>query len=42
VVDYLVLNLGAMHTGVFNIADVAIMVGAGMLLWIELRKDREA
>jgi len=40
VVDYMVLNLGAVHTGVFNIADVAIMVGAGMLIWVEARKNR--
>jgi signal peptidase II len=42
VVDYMVLNLGSVHTGVFNIADVAIMVGAGMLLYVEWRKKSEA
>ena len=42
VVDYVVFNLGAVHTGVFNIADVAIMAGAGVLLWWELRKNRRA
>jgi signal peptidase II len=42
VVDYVVLNLGTVHTGVFNIADVAIMAGAGVLLWWELRKNRRA
>lgn len=40
VVDYLVLNLGSLHTGVFNIADIAIMVGAGVLLLAEFRKGR--
>jgi signal peptidase II len=30
------------HTGVFNIADIAIMVGAGVLLVEELRKSRKA
>jgi signal peptidase II len=40
VVDYLVLNLGPLHTGVFNIADIAIMVGAGVLLLAEFRKGR--
>lgn len=40
VVDYLVLNLGPLHTGVFNIADIAIMVGAGVLLLAEIRKGR--
>jgi signal peptidase II len=42
VVDYLILNLGPVHTGVFNIADIAIMVGAGVLLVEELRKSRKA
>lgn len=38
VVDYLILNLGTLHTGVFNLADIAIMAGAGALLLTELRK----
>jgi len=38
VVDYLILNLGTLHTGVFNLADIAIMLGAGALLVAELRK----
>lgn len=42
VVDYLVLNLGPLHTGVFNIADIAIMVGAAVLLLAEWRKPRQA
>jgi signal peptidase II len=42
VVDYLILNLGPVHTGVFNIADIAIMVGAGVLLVEEMRKSRKA
>lgn len=32
VVDYLVLNVGTLHTGVFNLADVAIMAGVAVLL----------
>nr|WP_019367474.1 signal peptidase II [Pseudomonas luteola] len=40
VVDYLVLNLSSLHTGVFNIADIAIMAGAGFLLLEELLKSR--
>ncbi|GGM29879.1 signal peptidase II [Pseudomonas asuensis] len=40
VVDYLVLNLSSLHTGVFNIADIAIMAGAGFLLFEELLKPR--
>lgn len=32
VVDYLVLNVGSLHTGVFNLADIAIMAGAAVLV----------
>ena len=27
VVDYLVVNVGPLHTGVFNLADIAITLG---------------
>ena len=40
VVDYLILNLGSVHTGVFNIADIAIMAGAAVLLVSEFRNKR--
>ena len=33
VTDFLYLQLGPLHTGIFNIADLAIMVGAILLLW---------
>lgn len=42
VVDYLVLNLGPLHTGVFNIADIAIMAGAAVLALNGLQKPGEA
>lgn len=42
VVDYLLLNLGSLHTGVFNIADIAIMAGAGMLCLSGLRRHPKA
>jgi signal peptidase II len=32
VVDFLNMGLGGLRTGIFNLADVAIMIGAGMLL----------
>ena len=32
VVDFLVVGAGPVRTGVFNLADVAVMVGAGLLL----------
>ncbi|HEU5059716.1 MAG TPA: signal peptidase II [Kofleriaceae bacterium] len=31
VVDFLVLGVGPVRTGVFNVADVAVMVGVGLL-----------
>ena len=40
VVDYLVLNLGHLHTGVFNIADMAIMGGAAVLVLEGFRKPK--
>ncbi|WNW10185.1 signal peptidase II [Pseudomonas sp. DTU_2021_1001937_2_SI_NGA_ILE_001] len=42
VVDYLVLNLGSLHTGVFNIADMAIMAGAFYLIVEGLRRPSQA
>ena len=33
VTDFLNLGIGQVRTGIFNIADVAIMMGAGMLLY---------
>jgi signal peptidase II len=41
VVDFLNIGIGALRTGVFNVADVAIMIGAGLLLFAELRRMRE-
>jgi signal peptidase II len=32
VVDFLVLGIGPVRTGVFNVADVAIMLGVGLLI----------
>jgi len=42
VVDYLVLNLGSLHTGVFNLADIAIMAGAVVLAVDGLTKPSKA
>lgn len=41
VVDFMILRLGPLHTGVFNVADVAIMVGVGLLL-LEVALQRAA
>jgi signal peptidase II len=40
VTDFLNLGIGPVRTGVFNVADIAIMLGAGMLLVRGLRAAR--
>lgn len=40
VVDFLNIGVGWLRTGVFNVADVAIMLGAGIFALAELRRDR--
>jgi signal peptidase II len=42
VIDFMQLALGPLHTGVFNLADVALMAGAGGLLLGLLRAGHEA
>ena len=41
VVDFLNVGIGPLRTGIFNIADVAIMGGAVLLLFTTLRKHKE-
>ncbi len=41
VVDFMNLGIGWLRTGVFNIADVAIMVGIGLLFLHSWRADRQ-
>jgi len=41
VVDFMIMELFGWHTGVFNIADVYIMVGIGLFLLSYIRKMRE-
>jgi signal peptidase II len=38
VVDFLNVGIGSLRTGIFNVADVAIMLGVALLLLAELRK----
>lgn len=42
VVDFMQLRVGPLRTGVFNVADVALMVGIGLVLLALLRGDKEA
>jgi len=37
VTDFLDLGIGGLRTVIFNIADVAIMIGVGMLFYRSLR-----
>ncbi|QEC78648.1 signal peptidase II [Mucilaginibacter ginsenosidivorax] len=41
VTDFAHMNFGLFETGIFNIADVAIMVGVGMLLLNAFMRERE-
>ena len=42
VVDFLNVGVGWLRTGVFNVADVAIMLGAGIFVLAEWRRNRRA
>ncbi|MBE2252533.1 MAG: signal peptidase II [Myxococcus sp.] len=42
VVDFMNMGLGSLRTGVFNIADLAILAGIGVLLIAGWRQDRAA
>jgi signal peptidase II len=42
VIDFINVGVGPLRTGIFNVADVAIMLGVGILLVEELRGDRGA
>jgi signal peptidase II len=41
VVDFLNVGIGPLRTGIFNIADVAIMGGTVVLFFLALRKQKE-
>lgn len=38
VTDFIILRLGPLSTGVFNFADVLVMVGIGLLIWAWLKQ----
>ncbi len=41
VTDFVRLGVGPIHTGIFNVADVAVMAGAAILMWMMWRTPRE-
>jgi signal peptidase II len=40
VVDFLNVGIGPLRTGIFNVADAAIMCGAGLFVLVELHRSR--
>jgi signal peptidase II len=40
VVDFLNVGIGPLRTGIFNVADVAIMVGVGFSLLAQFGRNR--
>lgn len=40
VIDFMVVGIGKFRTGVFNIADLAITAGVGLLFWLSIRSSR--
>lgn len=42
VIDFLNVGIGPLRTGIFNVADMAVMLGALIVLWASYRFDRHA
>jgi len=42
VIDFMNVGVGPLRTGIFNVADVAIMLGAGLLVFEGYRSQRQA
>jgi signal peptidase II len=42
VVDFMNLGIGPVRTGIFNVADVALMIGAALFAWSEFKQWRVA
>jgi signal peptidase II len=42
VVDFMNVGIGPLRTGIFNVADMAIMLGAGVVVLAAYRADRRA
>ncbi len=41
VVDFISVGLGPLRTGIFNVADVAILLGAALVMLAEWRRHRQ-
>jgi signal peptidase II len=39
VIGFLNLGIGEIRTGIFNVADIAVMVGVALLAWTSWRRD---
>jgi signal peptidase II len=42
VIDFMNVGIGGLRTGIFNVADMAIMLGAAILVLEGSRSDRHA
>jgi signal peptidase II len=42
VVDFMNLGIGPLRTGIFNVADVALMAGVALVAWPERRREQRA
>jgi signal peptidase II len=42
VIDFMNVGIGSLRTGIFNVADMAIMLGAGIVVLESQRSDRHA
>jgi len=42
VVDFLNLGVGSLRTGIFNVADVAVLLGAVLIVVGDLRPEKDA
>jgi len=41
VIDFLNIGVGSFRTGIFNVADMAIMLGAAILLFVSFKQQRD-
>jgi signal peptidase II len=42
VTDFLNVGIGPVRTGIFNVADMAIMAGAGLLFWLSFQPEPQS